>query len=491
MQFSSVLEVNLLTLCPNIQTNGQFLTVRVPKLRNYMKLNIENLGIIKQAEIDLNKRFTVFCGRNSTGKTYASYVLHAFLEDGNIYQLHCIKDIVEQIVVKGSFTISKGYIEEWLNSNCQVVVDQTGSIFGISDATKSKLFSKFSLSVSYTDDDFQETLCTPISAQLTEGSFIWKITKAKDSAEVVIESNVDSSVLQTVGNLRSVMLVCHILRQLAFCKMSGVRMLTVERNSIYTFKTELSLSRNELIDHIQQTSKSEIDVIEIINKSSRRYPFAIRSSLKIANDLENVQKSDSVFAPVADMIEQDLLFGEVSMTKNGDVEFHPQGMAATRKLPFHLSSSIVKTMASLVIYLRHIARVGDMLIIDEPEMNFHPDVQILLAQIFAVLTNKGLRIVLSTHSDYIVREINNLIMAGFISKQDNVDVSEEYGYISDMLLDHNNVSVLQFNKTGKSIVRVTSLVIDEEGFAIDSIDSAIREQNIKAERLYAQLVNNN
>lgn len=455
-----------------------------------MKLNIENLGIIKQAEIDLDKKFTIFCGRNSTGKTYASYVLHAFLEDGNIYQLQCIQNIVKQIIEKGSFTITKAFVEEWLNANCQIVVAQTGSIFGISDATKDKLFSKFTLSAKYTEEDFQDALHTPISAQLTEGTTFWKISKKQDSAEIIIESNVDSSVLQTSDTFRAAMLVCHILRQLAFCKISGVRMLTVERNSIYTFKTELSLSRNELIDHIQQTSKSEIDVIDIINKSSRRYPFAVRSSLRIANDLENVQKSDSSFAVVADKIEQNLLLGEVSMTKNGDVEFHPQGMAMTRKLPFHLSSSIVKTMASLVIYLRHIAKVGDTLIIDEPEMNFHPDVQILLAQIFAVLTSKGLRIIISTHSDYIIREINNLIMAGAISKRRNTNMLEEFGYSSDVLLDYKDVSVLQFNKTGKSVVRVTSLAINEEGFAIDSIDSAINEQNILAERLYGQLVDN-
>lgn len=455
-----------------------------------MKLIISNLGIIRSAEIDLDKKFTIFCGRNSTGKTYASYVLHAFLEDGNIFQLNCIKDIVEQIVSSGKFSIKRAYIEEWLNANCQIVVDQTGSIFGISDATKNKLFSKFALSVSYTDEDFLETIKIPLSAQMTDGSSFWKIIKAVDSEDVTVESNVDSAVLLPEGNFRAMMLVCHILRQLAFCKMPGVRMLTVERNSIYTFKTELSLSRNELIDHIQQTSKSEIDVIDIINKSSRRYPFAVRSSLKIANDLENVQKSDSVFAVVADQIEKELLLGEVSMTKSGDVEFHPQGMTKTRRLPFHLSSSIVKTMASLVIYLRHIAKVGDTLIIDEPEMNFHPDVQILLAQIFAILTTKGLRVIVSTHSDYIIREINNLIMAGAISKQGEIDLLQEVGYTRDMLLNYYDVSVLQFVKTGKSIVRVTSLEIDEEGFAVDSIDSAIKNQNIKAERLYAQLLNN-
>lgn len=109
-------------------------------------------------------------------------------------------------------------------------------------------------------------------------------------------------------------------------------------------------------------------------------------------------------------------------------------MAKNRRLPFHLSSSIVKTMASLVIYLRHIARIGDVLIIDEPEMNFHPDVQVVLARIFAILATRGLRIVVSTHSDYIIRELNNLIMADAIYSRGDESPINELGYQKDMLL---------------------------------------------------------
>lgn len=179
-------------------------------------------------------------------------------------------------------------------------------------------------------------------------------------------------------------IVNDLLRYLIFANMCSARMLTVERNSIYTFKTELSLNRNELIDRIQQNdTKSDMDLWGIVYSSSRRYPLAIRMSLRIANDLGNVQKLQSKYADVALEIERALLHGEVSMTKNGDVEFHSDGMLKSKKLPFHLSSSIVKTMASLVVYLKHIAQEGDTLIVDEPEMNFHPDVQVLLAKIFA------------------------------------------------------------------------------------------------------------
>ena len=48
-----------------------------PKKDLSMKLRIENLGIVKQAEIDLDKSLTLFCGNNSTGKTmYHMYCMH-------------------------------------------------------------------------------------------------------------------------------------------------------------------------------------------------------------------------------------------------------------------------------------------------------------------------------------------------------------------------------------------------------------------------------
>ena len=82
-----------------------------------MILNIDNLGTVKSARIDLAKRLTLFCGRNSTGKTYVSYVLHAFLTDGKVFKLDSAASIAHQIRENRSFLIEKGMIDEWLASN--------------------------------------------------------------------------------------------------------------------------------------------------------------------------------------------------------------------------------------------------------------------------------------------------------------------------------------------------------------------------------------
>lgn len=453
-----------------------------------MILTINDLGVVKQCQIDLNKRFLLFCGKNSTGKTYVSYALHAFLYDESMFVLDSYKDIIQQIGESESFKATKNDIQAWLDKKCQSVVSQSGSIFGISDITKKKLFKNFSMSVEFSDEDFAHILETQFQTLLKEqGENYWKVTKKSSSDEIHIETNVEKNAWLK-SSIRFVSLMTTIFRKLVFGNTSNVRMLTVERNSIYTFKTELSLSRNELIDRIQQqVDHSELDVLDMLNSSSRRYPLAVRNSLRVANDLENVQKNDSQYSYIADMIESELLDGEVSMTKNGDVEFHSKRMSKTSRLPFHLSSSIVKTMASLVIYLRHIANVGDTLIVDEPEMNFHPDVQVLLARIFAIMSSKGLKIVVSTHSDYIIRELNNLIMASALLRNNKFDVVSDMGYSKEMCLDNNYISVLYFEFSGKKSVKVRPLSVDMDGFAVDSIDSTISDQNDRANTLYDEL----
>jgi predicted ATP-dependent endonuclease of OLD family len=215
--------------------------------------------------------------------------------------------------------------------------------------------------------------------------------------------------------------------------------------------------------------------------------LAVRSSLRIANDLENVQKFNGPYYEFAEQIEKGILHGEVKITRNGDVEFISDKAGRSKHLPIHMASSIVKTMSSLVIYLKHIAQRGDLLIIDEPEMNFHPDVQISLIRIFSMLSKMGLRLIISTHSDYMVREVNNLIMAGTLHFR-NSQFIEDMGYDLKMLLKKEDVTVKYFNfGKSKRYLDVVDVKVEDDGFAVESIDNTINGQNRITETLYDRL----
>ena len=261
-------------------------------------------------------------------------------------------------------------------------------------------------------------------------------------------------------------------------------MLSVERNSIYTFKTELSLSRNDLVDRMMALKdKSDVKLSEILTSSSRRYPMAIKNDLKIANDLEFFKKYKGEFFDFATNLEQSLLRGRVDVAQNGDVEFI---VGENVHLPIQVSSSIVKTLSSLILYLKYIVKKGDTIIIDEPEMNLHPDNQILLARIFAQMVNMGIKLVISTHSDYIIREFNNLIMLSGVS-DDDVQSFSKMGYDKSMMLKKEDVAAYMFNFDKENLVTVENLDVTETGFDVPTIDAAINSINEASEELYYSL----
>lgn len=453
-----------------------------------MIAEILNLGPIRKAVVDMQKPFVLFCGPNSTGKTYLSYLLYAINEYSDYVDSKGLDKIAKYISTEQQFTLRRDMVDEYINDFAKSVKTKLGSIFGIGDSTIEKLFERFEMSLSITDDDFNRIISQPC-----------RLVSGNNDAGVVLDKEKSSDIIRYQTNLKVPNLVRdslmslrimlnHYFRFLCFGNMGGVRMLTVERNSIYTFKTELSISRNELIDRIQQKNDhSELDIFGMVSSSSRRYPLAVRDSLRIANDLDNVQKINGPYYEFAEQIETGILHGEVKINRNGDVEFVPENANRSRHLPIHMASSIVKTMSSLVIYLKHIARRGDLLIIDEPEMNFHPDAQISLIRLFSMLSKMDLRLIISTHSDYMIREINNMIMASSLNLSDPELVSS-MGYNKDMLLKKEDIAVKYFNYgRSKRFLDVIDIKVDTDGFAVESIDNTINDQNRITETLYDRL----
>ena len=453
-----------------------------------MIAEISYLGAIRKAVVDLQKPLTLFCGPNNTGKTYLSYLLYAILENNNYIESKSLDKIVKHLSEHKEFTLHRELVESFIQDVASNIKTNLGSIFGIGDNAVGKLFSQFNLSLTLSEGDFERIIKLPCRLISKNGDREIGIIKESSSDKITYQINEENSNIERNSLMGLRLMINHFFRLLCFRNIGGVRMLTVERNSIYTFKTELSLGRNELIDKIKKKSgRSELDILDMVNSSSRRYPLAVRSSLRIANDLENIQKINSPYYKIAELIEKGILQGNVKITRNGDVEFISDKAGKTKHLPIHLASSIVKTMSSLVIYLKHIARKGDLLIIDEPEMNFHPNVQISLMRIFAILSKLDLRIIISTHSDYMIREVNNLIMAGTIYPKDP-QLIQILGYKENMLLNKNNIAVKYFNYGKlKRLLDVVDVKVEDDGFAIESIDNTINDQNRITETLYDRL----
>jgi predicted ATPase len=85
---------------------------------------------------------------------------------------------------------------------------------------------------------------------------------------------------------------------------------------------------------------------------------------------------------------------------------------------------MVKELSPIYLIIRELADKDFLIIIEEPESHLHPAAQIKLMEIFAKLVNEGLNILITTHSDLLLRKLAHLIMESS-SKKTNVYLKPE------------------------------------------------------------------
>ncbi|MEJ8750867.1 MULTISPECIES: AAA family ATPase [Phocaeicola] len=453
-----------------------------------MKINIKGLGAIKETTIDLNKRLTVFCGHNNTGKTYVSYIIYALTSGRNFEPMFLQDDKLKSLLEEKKLilTIDKEDIWKYRNNTIKHIEENLNEIFGISKDQAIKYFPSFSIGFETSKDNFfNKILEESIEGKIEQNQFSLQIKKEKKSLDIQISmSSTDKISDNSIGFIQF-MLLTGIYSSLAFYPITKSIIFPVERNSIYTFSKELSIKRNMLVDQMQDLSTKKIDPFDFLFKRTTRYPLPIRDGLEIAEDMNNLQKKDGDYKDFAIEIEEELLQGKVSVSNEGEVQF-TSNKAKSKKLPIHLTASIVKTLSSLVFYLKYLAKKNDLIIIDEPELNLHPDNQVILTRLFARLINNGFRLLISTHSDYIVRELNNLIMLSN-NNEEVGQLREKYGYSTYEYIDKNEVKAYYFDFKTKTTVATKELPVSDFGFDVPSIDNTIDKLNDVSEDLFYAL----
>ena len=143
-----------------------------------------------------------------------------------------------------------------------------------------------------------------------------------------------------------------------------------------------------------------------------RLPGAIADF--IAGIIRIAGKRGPFYDTAADL-EQEMLQGEIRIEHRypaSDIKY----VYKKREMPIHLASSAVSEMAPFVLYLKHMVSKESTLIIEEPESHMHPHNQAILAKYLVRLVRRGLRVVLTTHSPFIVEQISNMVQAGSIAK---------------------------------------------------------------------------
>ena len=145
---------------------------------------------------------------------------------------------------------------------------------------------------------------------------------------------------------------------------------------------------------------------------------------------------------------QERIGGRVEVTRGvgvNDYRYFPAGTTSVLPdgLPMGLSSSLVSELAPVILVLRHQSNFP-LFVYEEPEAHLHPDLQRIIAQVIVRLVQKGVIVVITTHSADFCQQINNFMKLGALSPDKRAEAQKKFGYESQDYLELDDVSGYEF-----------------------------------------------
>lgn len=461
-----------------------------------MKIIIENIGVFKYAEYDLSN-LTIICGKNNTGKTYATYCLYGFLDYfRNGYYINIPPKKIAELMENGTLSIpievSQKMIDTYMQEVCHKFLKFLPRIFAAQD----KYFEKAQIQVKIEEKEISIPETFEHSYRTNKKEFL-QIVKSKENNKLMISMLLKDEDYKGNMSLRLTLsrIIGDALKEIYFSNiLKDCFIASAERTGAVIFKDELNVQKNTILREVAHAD--DIDIEDIMNKIyNTAYALPVRRNIDFIRNLDSISKKEGeLYKTYPEIITefQNIVGGVYKVSKEG-LFFYPN-TSRTAKLSIGESASSVRSLLDVYFYLKHVAKPGHILMIDEPELNLHPECQRRFARLLAKLVNYGIQIFITTHSDYIIKEFNTLLMLH--ARQDNnriVEIMDKFGYQKEDLLSTSQVRMyiskkeyilLQGNQRKTNIQTLVPAIIDPSfGIEAKSFDDTINEMNVIQESI--------
>ena len=424
-----------------------------------IEISVRNFGPVSEANINL-RPLTVFIGPSNTGKTYLSsliYALHGAFDGFSAFLNHFIQDSLGDIVYM------------WHNEP--------------SEAQKESLpiFKKLNTEGRpFTFSDLPQEIRDEVQVYIEDPPILL------NQLESCLDINSPSDMRKSTGGIRTEteisVEVSEENQKFWDFKMTVTGSGTTVRSSVDENmplssgsepRSDDKFGLNSYLRSLNRLSKSagEVYYLPATRSGIMQSHAVIASSLVaratragferapevplfaggISDFLQKIilykadKNPNSEMMVIADALEANVLYGEIiwQPSPSGYPEFlyRPQEMAEEIRLT--QASSMVSELAPLILFIRGLLYPGDTLIIEEPEAHLHPGAQTEIAATLARLVRAGVRVVVTTHSDWLLKEIGNLIREGILKEKGMLRKQDDG---PERWLLPNEVGAWQFHK---------------------------------------------
>lgn len=425
-----------------------------------MELLIKNLGSIRNNNqaIDLTKKFYTFIGYNNSGKTLVSQLLWTIFNDDNIRKFSENTQI-DSLVIDSEkpiqkITINQELIDEILNKFSRFIEKEVVNTYNLDASIKETIISSNKLIFQADIKEFKETkFKTTFLVRVAGNNDLeyLQISKSKGSLTINIkEPNIPEKVFDKIPRdfferakpYKESVIIPSIIRVLlshaedtffipasrSFFPVFYQYIYEIERNKRSEYNRRFNRRLQELIENIDDDGDTNRDIFKRLQEQLPKRSYTEPMN-KVIESLYSLNTKKEINLVYNSLIEKmiGLMGGEItisSLESIAPIQFSFK-FDESKDLPMYLASSSVNQLTVLYLYLKYWAKEkNNFLMIDEPEVNLHPENQIRLMDILVqFVTEHDNRVLITTHSPILTDILNNYVYLHTLKSYD-VDVTK-------------------------------------------------------------------
>ena len=405
-----------------------------------VEIAIKNFGPIAEANIDL-RPLTVFVGPSNTGKTYLAtlvYALHGIL-DGfpRIPLLNFAGLSFAKTMSNSGDSVNLIALEEEIRESIQNLKTNS-QVFKFSDLPQrtredvrsglkdQNVFSReiehcfnFESVSKLLKSSKPESNEMSISLTVSESSQdLWTIKIQSSSVGISVDEQVNENILIQPEEEEVFKKSRYLWKDEPF---PYIEYFKVFRSS--------DKNKNQQRYYLPASRSGIMECYRVVASSIMGYAVrgAIPTLPAVIGDFmmqlivyeDNSQSNNTTITAIVDILESKMLGGKIIPKRSpaGYPDFFYQAQEVKDGIRLDQASSMVSELAPLALFLRSGIKSGDTLIIEEPEAHLHPGAQADMAVILARLVRTGVRVIITTHSDWLLEEISNLTLEGLLGEE--------------------------------------------------------------------------
>jgi len=457
-----------------------------------LKLKVENLARIKNAEVEI-KNLTLFVGQNSTHKSYLAHVVYElFKEIGNLGHNHVSKLKFSSIISRKIHQNFREDIEYILSLKRELYEHEVPNQVA-EDEYELEIYTRMKIHLG-SDNSRLKVLLEKIHKVILE-ELAKKINTSFNTNKQIIDA---LSLENTYDILNQAYLELFFGMPLEYFEenkdeISNKILNTLTDNMITNLQTSLE-GYNESYYFPASRTGFVLTLDEIYagifrdkfrgQVSATRLGEPTIDFVQTFADMKSglFEKHNFLFFKpnnnnqLISFLEKNIIKGKIKeITNDQDYTSYYLNVDG-EELDLHLSSSATLETLPFIVFLKNMQDISKtFFVIEEPEAHLHPKAQIQMAKFLVMLTNAGAKVLVTTHSDYILNEINNCIKLDSIDNMDELSISKDK--VSSYLL-----------KNEDTITTVNSLEIDKFGIANDNFDEVLDELLERSSELSEKIV---